>query len=647
MNVGAKRAGHRPDLDAGVGGSHSLTIGDGMAATEGVGLRKLHQAGRSTAGSVGRAQRAQSRPPWERRMDRGMRRLLCYMALREVLLAPMTKKPQPRFDPDKVRALAGDRSFARGDAYHRGGHVNILSLSADRVLAEVTGTERYRVELSGHGRTIDGSCTCPAFEDYGFCKHMVATAFAVNAMGPEGAAAADALGRIRAYLGELDADALIAMMVDLAERDLTLFRKLESAASIARADDKTLEASLRNAIDRATRTGGYLEYGAVGGWAAEMGVVLDTIARLASGGRGALAFGLIEHALRRIAKAVESIDDSDGHGGALLGRAQEIHLAAVIAARPDPVKLARDLFARETGGLYDTFYDAAELYAEALGDNGLAEYRRLAAKAWSKVPARMGKRHVAESDTVDQSRVAAILDHFAERDNDLEARIAIRTKDLSSPWRYLELAEFCRQLGREQEALRYAEEGLWIFEDDGPDRRLVSLAVELLIEVGRKGDAMRHLWRAFEQAPTFEMYTQISDLGGKETRRRSLAILEARLGKPRAGFWGHPADLLVRVLIHEKKFDEAWAAVQRHGASEQVKEVLIQATETTRPRDAIAFYAAKVERLANSGAGDSYKEAAELIARVAKLRDPAEHAAYVADIRERFRRRRNFMKLLG
>jgi uncharacterized Zn finger protein len=559
----------------------------------------------------------------------------------------MTKKPQPRFDPDRVRAIAGDRSFARGEAYHRDGQVNILSLSADRVLAEVTGTENYRVELSGHGRTIDGSCTCPAFEDYGFCKHMVATALAVNAMGPEGAGGGDALGRIRAYLAELGADALVAMIAEFAERDLTLFRRLESAASIARADDKTLEASLRKAIDQATRTGGYLEYGVVGGWAAEVEAVLDTIARLASGDRAALALGLVEHALRRIEKAVESIDDSDGHGGALLDRAQGIHLAVVMTVRPDPMKLARDLFARETGGLYDTFYDAVERYAEALGDNGLAEYRRLAVKAWSKVPARMGKRRVAEADTIDQSRVAAILDHFAEQDDDLEARIAIRTKDLSSPWRYLELAEFCRQQGREQEALRYAEEGLWIFEDDRPDRRLVSLAVELLTEVGRKEDAMRHLWRAFERSPTFEMYTQIGNLGGEAAGRRCLAVLEAGLRKPRAGLWGHPADLLIRVLMHEKMFDEAWAAVQRHGASEQVKEVLIQATETTRPRDAIAFYAAKVERLANSGAGDSYREAAELIARVAKLRDPAEHAAYVAGIRERFRRRRNFMKLLG
>lgn len=558
----------------------------------------------------------------------------------------MTKKARPRFDPKTVRSLAGDRSFARGEAYFRGGQVTILSLATDRVLAEVAGTEDYRVTVSGQDRTIGGSCTCRAFEDYGFCKHMVATALAANAAGSEGAGGDDALDRIRTHLRERGTDALVAMIVELAERDLALFRRLDSAASIARADDKTLEPSLRKAIDQATRTGGYIEYREVAGWASGVEAVLDTISGLASGARAEFALNLIEHALRRIAKAVESMDDSDGHGGALMERAQEIHLAAVTAVRPDPVKLARDLFARETEGLYDTFYDAAEIYAKALGEAGLAEYRRLATEAWGKRPAQMGKRRAVHAETIDSFRIAAILDHFAERDGDVDARIAIRAKDLSTPWRYQQLAEFCREQGREQEALRYAEEGLWIFEDDEPDEQLVALAVELLNKAGRNEDAAAHLWRAFERAPSFEMYTRIGKLGSA-ARDRALAILEASAGKPRDSLWGFPADLLVHALIHEKRFEDAWTAVQRYDASEQVKEALVAATEKTRPRDAIAFYVEKVERLAGSGSGNSYEEAAKLIEHLARLRDPAEHAAYIADIKERFRRRRNFMKLLS
>ena len=55
------------------------------------------------------------------------------------------------------------------------------------MLAQVAGTEDYRVNLIGKGETIKGECTCPAFDDYGFCKHMVATALSANEIdhGPD------------------------------------------------------------------------------------------------------------------------------------------------------------------------------------------------------------------------------------------------------------------------------------------------------------------------------------------------------------------------------------------------------------------------------------------------------------------------------
>ena len=88
-----------------------------------------------------------------------------------------------RFDIETLRELAGDRSFARGKVYFRDGCVQILSLGSKRVVAEVSGTQDYRTVLTGRAEDIDGECSCPAFEDQGFCKHMVATALAANAAG--------------------------------------------------------------------------------------------------------------------------------------------------------------------------------------------------------------------------------------------------------------------------------------------------------------------------------------------------------------------------------------------------------------------------------------------------------------------------------
>ena len=53
-----------------------------------------------------------------------------------------------------------------------------------RVLTNVIGLEVYRSELKRTGKGFSGECSCPAFSDWGFWKHLVATALA-NELGPE------------------------------------------------------------------------------------------------------------------------------------------------------------------------------------------------------------------------------------------------------------------------------------------------------------------------------------------------------------------------------------------------------------------------------------------------------------------------------
>lgn len=303
----------------------------------------------------------------------------------------MKAKDQPRFDVKALRDLAGDKVFARGVAYHDDGQVQILSLEPARALAQVAGTEDYRTVLTGRGREIGGECSCRAFVDWGFCKHMVATALAANAAGGE-LQGGGALSRIRDHLKGKGVDPLVEMIVGLAERDPALFRRLDMASTAMFADDKTFEARLRKAIDGATRTRGFVDYDEAPVWAATVDGVLDSIAEIASTGRAGIALKLAERTIEQIEGALEDIDDSEGACGALLMRARDIHIAATRVAKPDAVRLAQDLFNREMRSEYETFDGAAMRYADVLGKKGLAEYRRLATKSWEKLPSRMGDR---------------------------------------------------------------------------------------------------------------------------------------------------------------------------------------------------------------------------------------------------------------
>ncbi|HEV2365976.1 MAG TPA: SWIM zinc finger family protein [Caulobacteraceae bacterium] len=551
------------------------------------------------------------------------------------------------FDLAILRERAGEKVFARGQAYHRDGRVEILAIESGRVLARVAGSENYRVEITGQGEDIGGKCSCPAFDDWGCCKHMVAAALGANASGGNaGAAGVGALARIREHLRLKDVDALVEMILGLAERDPTLFRNLDMAASLAVGDARTLSANLTRAIENATRTRGFVEYGEAGGWAAGVDDVLEVLAELTPTGHAAQALELAEHAIDRIEAAIGAIDDSDGHCGALLARARDIHLAAARATRPEPTEFARLLFAREMEGEYDTFYGAVRLYEAVLGEQGLAEYRRLALEAWTKLPPRTGG--VAGRYTFDSGNLAlrTALDFFAEREGDVDARIALRAKDLSSPWNYLQLAEFCLSQGRQDEALRRAEEGLWVFEDRQPDERLVVFAAELLAKSGRSDDAAGVLWRAFERVPSLELYLSLRALAGESACVRAVEFLRAQVARRPSELRRQTADLLVAILANDRAFDAAWTTVREHGASTAAKEALARASERTHPREAIEVYAERIDRLAERGGNSSYEEAVKLLDRMAALRSSAEQAAHVEALKVRFGRKRNFVKLL-
>jgi hypothetical protein len=554
-------------------------------------------------------------------------------------------KDRPRFDVATLRELAGDKVYARGEAYHRDGMVEILAHEPARVLAQVAGTEDYRTELTGRGKNIDGACSCPAFEDRGFCKHMVATALAANAASSDAQAqGTGAIPRIRSYLKAKDAHTLIELVMQVAERDPAFFRKLDVAAAAMSEDDATLEARLSKAIDNATRTRGFVEYRQARTWAAGVHAALDILDDVASGARARLALKLAGRAIDRIEQAAGNMDDSDGYCGELLHRACEIHLAAAHVARPEPVALARNLFAREVERSYDTFSGAASLYRDVLGESGLAEYRRLANEAWKKLPSRSPRNRAYDEFSGAAGRLKDILDFFAERDGDVAARIALRAKDLTSAWSYLQLAEFCLSAGLAEDALRWAEEGLWMFEDDRPDERLVLFTADLLLKSRRKSDAKALLQGIFEKAPSFEQYVRLEKLGGKAAREQAIGLLKGRLEGSASTGQHQLTDLLIRILMHEKMFDSAWAAAGKRKASLGVREELARVSEATHRCESLGVYGECVDRLADAG---KYEEAMQLVVRMSKLRSRTEHAGYVMALKERFGRKRNFMKLLG
>jgi hypothetical protein len=425
-----------------------------------------------------------------------------------------------RFAPDRLRILAGDTAFARGEAYHAQGAVSLLSAAGEEVLAIVRGGEDYRVRLHGGGSRIAGDCTCPAFDRDGWCKHLVAAALAANAAGEE---VPDRRAAIRAHLLGLGAETLADMLLGLAERDPALLRRLDLAASAARAPVAEHAARLRETLRATLRPRHFVDYAEAGGWTEEVLDTLEQIPALIASGAAAEAKDLLGTVLDELPAALEQVDDSDGGGMEILERAAALHLEACRTLEPDPVVLAAELFERAwDGDHFGTFDRADETYAELLGEAGLADYRRLAEAAYARLPP-IG-RGGADPKAGDRRRLTEILDRFAAREGDLDRRIALRRASLADAHDYLALGRFCLAQGRPVLAREVAEDGAWLFADANATA-LVAFLAERLAAEGKREDAIAALWRGFERAPAFSLFRALQDLAAAEAADHALAVL--------------------------------------------------------------------------------------------------------------------------
>ncbi|MBV1797584.1 SWIM zinc finger domain-containing protein [Siccirubricoccus sp. G192] len=571
------------------------------------------------------------------------------------------RRAAPRFDPAMLRDLAGEAVYARGESYYRSGQVELISDDGQRVRARVAGTEIYRVDLRGRGSRISGECSCPAFTDHGFCKHLVATALAANAMAASGEVVPDRIGTIRAHLRSQGIDRLVGLILDLAERDPVLLDRLDLAAAAAAGNPAELGARCRAALKRALRTGRFVDYAEAGGWTQGVLDVFDQVEPLIGAGQASLVLDLLQEFFARFSTAIENVDDSDGGGSEILERAAALHLAACNAARPDPVVLANALFRLETTEEFGTFQGASDRYGHLLGIAGLAEYRRLAETAGDSLPKtrqRRGGLATEQEEGLARYRLFPILDCFAERDGDIDRRIALREAGLVHAHDHLRLAEFCLAQGREAEALRRAEEAAWLFDDISGEPLLLFLA-DRHRAAGRLAEAEAVLWPGFERRPSMRLYEAMAKArkAGAAARRaladRAIALVEARLAARKgqaALLRGDMAGLLVEILLREHRLPAAWAAARQHGCAAATWLHLAMASETEAPEDALAVYARLVEQQIGLTSKPGYTEACRLIARMARLRaargETALHQDYVESLLLRHKAKRSFAAML-
>ena len=213
------------------------------------------------------------------------------MSLREVL------------DRALLEQLADEASFKRGEDYARRGMVRTIDPTTHALDAMVDGTSPYHVRLWTKAGRVKNSCTYPVGQRDMFCKHCVAAA-----------------------------------LVWMSDGKTTESKAVVPGKSPIKSTGKPLDATaLKKAFGKSANTGGYVEYREMPGYAAAIKRSINSFEKFLIQGHAEEVIGLAEYGLKRIEKAIEHVDDSDGYMSGILNQLQDLHLRACLIAKPEPV----------------------------------------------------------------------------------------------------------------------------------------------------------------------------------------------------------------------------------------------------------------------------------------------------------------------
>jgi uncharacterized Zn finger protein len=573
----------------------------------------------------------------------------------------------PFLEPSNLRRMAGGVSFERGEDYFLNGQVKALAEHEGTITAKVQGTRPYRVKFwIDEEEHLEYSCTCPMGADGEFCKHCVAVGLKWLEVGQskspgQGKAQQDVtMDDVRAYLLGQDKNALVEMLVNRAMEDDRLRQSLFIKA--AKKGAKKLDlATYRRAIDDAVEPDGFVDYRRAYDYAHGIEEAIDSVEELLREGHPAEVIELSEHALKAVEKAMGSVDDSDGEMGSILERLQEIHYQACKKAKPDPEALARRLFEWELRTHYDTFYGAGANYADLLGKKGVAVYQQLAETEWAKVP-ELGPGRDDPEKFGKRFRITHIMETLARQTGDVEAVVAVKKRDLSLAYHYLQIAETYKSARQHDLALEWAERGIKTF-PERTDSRLREFLAEEYHRRKRHDDAMALIWAEFAESPSLEQYRNLkvhAERIGQWESWREKAIDDLRSEIARAknerqrNRWPyyHKADHseLVRIFLWEKDVEGAWREAQEGGCSNDLWLDLAAKREKEHPEDALPIYQSQIDPTVNRKNNEAYREAIGLLRKLrelmVRLGREAEFTSSLDKVRASHKPKRNFMKLL-
>ena len=586
----------------------------------------------------------------------------------------MTQRTPDKFTRADLIEEAGNVYFARGENYFEIGNVHSVRERDGIIRATVAGSQSYKTAISVTEDGLIGKCSCPLGQNGEFCKHLVATGLAYiesrKTSGKKTKKAKPITPKdVESYLAEQDTPELVRIIMKQADIDDDFYAMLKMRVAAENAGSNTSE--IRKVLRAAMTIRGFVSWRDTDNYMRSIDRVLDQIRTLLTPKQAAQVIELAEYGMDLWEENIGLIDDSNGCMGMLRDGLHELHLEACSIAKPESLALAERLAHRSIESEWDMFYDAYETYGKIFGDPGRSRYREIFETEWNALPP-------LKAGDEDQQRYGrnSKLEHtmlsFAEVDKDLNLAIRVLSRELSSSYNYLRIAEFCRKFRKRKLALEWAEKGLAAFPNDR-NSRLRSFLAEEYLHAKRPDDAMAMIWGNFEPSPSLESYKDLATYARKlkcwdQWREKALTHIRADIDKGKAEFeHEHGADksqkhqrfpywqpqppdhtLLVCIFLWEKCEEDAWNEAKKGGCDNYRWLDLAKLREKKHPEDAIEIYRRQVVPIIERTNNNSYHEAVEFLKKIHTLMNDLgegeEFQTWLSDLKREYKRKRNFIK---
>ena len=414
------------------------------------------------------------------------------------------------------------------------------------------------------------------------------------------------------------------------ERAATESSGIAAAVRLASAGPADRVAILRAEADGVLRTRRHLDYREANEWALDAGVVVDAIEAEAESNPSRELLKLIELSVGRVVKVILKSDDSSGMMGDVARQLLAVHEQVALTGAAEPKALARWMtkFGFDD---QDFFTIDPVVYASALGDKGMAVYRKSVADR--------------SADARVSFAVKNAIERLAVLDGDVDAIVALLGQDLSSPYQYTRVAEAMLELGRDDDALRWAERGIEAT-SGWQVKHLYDIAAGVHEAKGDPAAVLAVRLDHHQNMPSTSTYGVLRD-AADAVGSWDYYVLDARevLGRRDRGS-------LVDVLLADGEVEEAWS-VAADDLDELGNDRLVRlagAYEAVDPAASVEVYVRVVESILETADRRAYRAAVKQLKNASRAAGAAglaaEHQTYLVGLREQHRRRPTLVAML-